>query len=97
MKELEHLKGTDALGRPGSSSGEVTKLRQERDHLFEENRKLQQVLTEESAGPTSGNVKYLKQKVNSTDLRYSILRKNSLKLKKRGQALASRQQWLKNS
>ena len=38
-------------------------MREERDFLAGENRKLQQLLTEDSAGPTSGNVKYMKTKI----------------------------------
>jgi cell division protein FtsB len=64
LRELEYLKGSNSsLNRPGSSSEEVRKLRDERDYLANENRKLQQLVTEDSAGPTSGNVKYLKQKI----------------------------------
>ena len=51
------------LGRPGTASEEVWKLRDEWDYLAGENWKLQQLLTEDSAGPTSGNVKYMKQKI----------------------------------
>jgi len=38
LKELEYLKGDKTpLGRPGSSSEDVRKLRDERDYLASEN------------------------------------------------------------
>jgi len=41
LKELEYLKGDKSpLGRPGTASEEVRKLRDERDYLANENRKL---------------------------------------------------------
>jgi hypothetical protein len=38
-------------------------VKKERDSLQEENRRLKTMLNEESAAPTSGNTKYLKNKV----------------------------------
>lgn len=41
LKELEYLKGDRTpLGRPGTATEEVRKLREERDYLANENRKL---------------------------------------------------------
>lgn len=42
---------------------ETDKIRKERDALIEENKKLKALMNEDSAGPSSGNVKYLKNKV----------------------------------
>jgi len=78
LKELEYLKGDKSpLQRPGTATEEVWKLREERDYLANENRKLQQLVTEDSAGPTSGNVKYLKQKVSSLTLDLSFRKRIS--------------------
>jgi len=41
----------------------VEKLRRDKDALMEENRKLKSMINEDSAAPTSGNTKYLKNKV----------------------------------
>ena len=38
-------------------------MRRERDALVEENKKLKALMNEDSAGPSSGNAKYLKNKV----------------------------------
>ena len=57
------------MNRPGTGSVELDRLRKERDSLIEENKKLKSLLNEDSAGPSSGNVKYLKNKVR---LNYSI-------------------------
>jgi hypothetical protein len=63
------LKGNpDALNRPGTGSAELDKIRRERDALLEENKKLKTLMNEDSAGPTSGNAKYLKNKVSLTNL-----------------------------
>ena len=51
------------LNRPGTGSVELDRIRKERDALIEENRKLKTLLNEDSAGPSSGNLKYLKNKV----------------------------------
>ena len=65
LRELENLKGNpDILRRPGTASSEVVKLRKERDELLRENLKLQNYVGEDnSAGPQSGNAKYLKTKL----------------------------------
>ena len=64
FQELNYLKGNpDVLNRPGTASAEVTQIKRERDALAEENKKLKTLMNEESAGPTSGNTKYLKNKV----------------------------------
>ena len=64
LRELEYLKGNpDVLKKPGTASIEVEKLRKERDALYKENLKLQNFIGQESAGPQSGNVKYLKTKI----------------------------------
>ena len=64
LRELEYLKGNpEVLKKPGTASLEVEKLRKERDALLKENVKLQNYVGEESAGPQSGNVKYLKSKI----------------------------------
>lgn len=64
LRELEYLKGNpEVLKKPGTASIEVEKLRKERDALLKENLKLQNFVGEESAGPQSGNVKYLKSKI----------------------------------
>jgi hypothetical protein len=69
------------LNRPGTGSVELDKLRKERDALIEENKKLKALLNEDSAGPSSGNAKYLKNKVIIIIIyiyRYSIWRKHLL-------------------
>jgi hypothetical protein len=53
------------LNKPGTGSVELDRLRKERDALIEENKKLKQLMNEDSAGPTSGNAKYLKNKVKN--------------------------------
>jgi hypothetical protein len=59
------LKGNpDPLKRPGTNSAEFDQIRRERDALLDENKKLKSLMNEESAGPTSGNAKYLKNKVS---------------------------------
>lgn len=64
LQELTYLKGNpDILNKPGTGSIELDRLRKERDALIEENKKLKQLMNEDSAGPTSGNAKYLKNKV----------------------------------
>jgi hypothetical protein len=65
LQELTYLKGNpEALNKPGTSHGfELEKVKKERDSLQEENRRLKTMLNEESAAPTSGNTKYLKNKV----------------------------------
>jgi hypothetical protein len=64
LKELEYLKGNpDVLKKPGTASIEVEKLRKERDNLYKENLKLQNFIGQESAGPQSGNAKYMKTKI----------------------------------
>lgn len=58
------MKGNpDVLQKPGTSSAEMDKLRRERDALNEENKKLKALMHEDSAGPSSGNTKYLKNKI----------------------------------
>lgn len=65
LQELTYLKGNpEILSKPGTGSAEVDKIRRERDAMIEENKKLKQLLNEDSAGPTSGNAKYLKNKVS---------------------------------
>ena len=70
LQELNYLKGNpEVLNKPGTSHGiEIDRLRKEKDALIEENRKLKTMINEDSAAPTSGNTKYLKNKVI-----YSIL------------------------
>ena len=52
------------LAKPGTSHGaELERVRKERDALIDENRKLKTMINEDSAAPTSGNAKYLKNKV----------------------------------
>mmetsp|Transcript_39201 Transcript_39201/g.37605 ORF Transcript_39201/g.37605 Transcript_39201/m.37605 type:complete len:100 (+) Transcript_39201:508-807(+) len=64
LAELNNLKqNPDILGRPGTGSVELDKVRKERDALIDENKKMKQLLNEDSAGPSSGNVKYLKNKI----------------------------------
>jgi hypothetical protein len=64
LQELQFLRGNpDVLNKPGTGSVELDRLRKERDALIEENRKLKALLNEDSAGPSSGNTKYLKNKV----------------------------------
>lgn len=64
LRELEYLKGNpDVLKKPGTASMEVEKLRKERDNLYKENLKLQNFIGQESAGPQSGNLKYMKTKI----------------------------------
>jgi len=53
----------DVLNKPGTGSAELDKLRRERDALIEENKKLKALMNEDSAGPSSGNMKYLKSKI----------------------------------
>lgn len=59
------MKGNpEVLNKPGTSHGaELERLRKERDQFAEENRKLKNMINEDSAAPTSGNTKYLKNKV----------------------------------
>ena len=45
---------------------ELDRVRKERDALIEEDKKLKSLMNEDSAGPTSGNAKYLKNKVTHT-------------------------------
>jgi hypothetical protein len=64
LKELEYLKGNpQVLNRPGTGSQESVQLRKERDALLEENKKLRNMVNDESAGPQSGNTKYLRNKI----------------------------------
>lgn len=64
LQELENLRGKpELLKKPGTASIEVDKLRKERDALYKENLKLQNYIGQESAGPQSGNAKYLKTKI----------------------------------
>lgn len=42
---------------------ELDRLRKERDALIDENKKLKALMNEDSAGPSSGNMKYLKNKI----------------------------------
>lgn len=65
MQELNYLKGNpDALQKPGTASNaEMERIRRERDALVEENKKLKALMNEDSAGPSSGNTKYLKNKI----------------------------------
>ena len=64
MKELEYLRGNPtALSKPGTASADLTQLRKERDALLEENKKMRGMLNDESAGPQSGNTKYLRNKI----------------------------------
>ncbi len=59
------LKGNpQILQKPGTGSAELDKMRRERDQLLDENRKLKQMMNDDSAGPSSGNAKYLKNKVS---------------------------------
>lgn len=51
------------LNRPGTGSMELDRLRKERDALIDENKKLKALMNEDSAGPSSGNMKYLKNKI----------------------------------
>jgi len=53
----------DVLNKPGTGSVEIDRVRKERDALIEENKKLKHLMNEDSAAPTSGNAKYLKNKV----------------------------------
>ena len=58
------MKGNpNALNKPGTGSAELDKFRRERDALLDENKKLKALLNEDSAGPSSGNIKYLKNKI----------------------------------
>lgn len=92
QRELDQLKGQpQILNRPGTGSLEADKLRQERDQLIEENKKLKALLNEESAGPSSGNIKYLKNKVLTLNpltlnARSSIWRRHWLSWRKRDQS-----------
>jgi hypothetical protein len=65
LQELSFLKqNPEVINRPGTAQGfEVEKLRREKDSLMEENRKLKSMINEDSAAPTSGNTKYLKNKI----------------------------------
>ncbi len=65
---MNYLKGNpEVLNKPGTSHGaELDRLRKEKDLLMEENRKLKSMINEDSAAPTSGNAKYLKNKVRKT-------------------------------
>lgn len=64
LQELTYLKGNpDVLQKPGTASAETGALRRERDALAEENKKLKALMNEDSAGPSSGNAKYLKNKI----------------------------------
>jgi coiled-coil domain-containing protein 78 len=65
LQELSFLKqNPEVINRPGTAQGfEVEKLRKEKDSLMEENRKLKSMINEDSAAPTSGNTKYLKNKI----------------------------------
>ncbi len=61
---MTYLKGNpDVLQKPGTASAESAALRRERDALAEENKKLKALMNEDSAGPSSGNTKYLKNKI----------------------------------
>lgn len=65
LQEINYLKGNpDVLNKPGTGSIELDRLRKERDAIAEENKKLKALMHEDSAGPSSGNAKYLKNKVN---------------------------------
>jgi hypothetical protein len=69
------------LNKPGTGSAEMDRVRRERDALLEENKKMKALMNEDSAGPTSGNAKYLKNKVNIINIsfildRYSIWRRH---------------------
>lgn len=71
LQELNFLKqNPDVLNKPGTSHGasaaELDRIRRERDSLIEENRKLKAMINEDSAAPTSGNAKYLKNKVRNS-------------------------------
>ena len=59
------MKGNpQALSKPGTSHGaELERIRREKEALEDENRKLKSMIHEDSAAPTSGNAKYLKNKV----------------------------------
>lgn len=65
LQELAYLRGNpEVLAKPGTSHGaELERVRKERDALIDENRKLKTMINEDSAAPTSGNAKYLKNKV----------------------------------
>ena len=65
LQELNYLKGNpDVLSKPGTSHGaELERVRRDKEALMEENRKLKSMINEDSAAPTSGNAKYLKNKV----------------------------------
>ena len=55
-------------------------MRRERDSLIEENRKLKALINEDSAGPTSGNAKYLKNKIFHLDKTLAQLEKERSEL-----------------
>jgi hypothetical protein len=65
LQELAYLRNNpEVLAKPGTSHGaELERVRKERDTLIDENRKLKTMINEDSAAPTSGNAKYLKNKV----------------------------------
>ena len=70
LQELSYLRGNpEVLAKPGTSHGaELDKVRRERDGLIDENRKLKSMINEDSAAPTSGNAKYLKNKVRALSI-----------------------------
>ncbi|TNV72957.1 hypothetical protein FGO68_gene13342 [Halteria grandinella] len=82
LQELNYLKqNPQVLQKPGTSHGaELDRLRRERDSLIEENRKLKALINEDSAGPTSGNAKYLKNKIFHLDKTLAQLEKERSEL-----------------
>lgn len=68
------------LSRPGTSSGDVIELRNQRDQLLEENKRLKSILYEDSAAPSSGNVKYMKQKIYALESSVKQLEKEKVEL-----------------
>ncbi|CDW90229.1 kinesin-like protein [Stylonychia lemnae] len=81
LQEITYLKGNqDFLNKPGTGSAEVAQIRRERDALNEENKKLKALMNEDSAGPSSGNAKYLKNKIFHLEKTLSQLEKERSEL-----------------
>lgn len=89
------------MSKPGTASMELDRVRKERDALIEENKKLKQLMNEDSAGPTSGNAKYLKNKVRYLFIfklcRYSTQKRHWHNWKKKDLNFQLDVLWLKNN